>query len=260
MQHNTDPYAVQSVDRALMLLTLVSARGELGVHDAARALNVAASTTHRLLSTMAFRGYVIQGEDRLYRPGPRILGPRVEERIPHLIRIVRPFLQDLNATVQETVHLLILSGQEVKLLDGFESHHNLRVTLRTGTSVPAHAAAAGKAVLAEMDPRTVVALYAEGVPPSAGNGPGSVTEILAALGEVRQRQYGLNEEEVEPGVGALGASISLPERDLHAGLSIAAPTVRFDRSIAEKHGQALLRTCELVRAELRSAWDNEPSS
>ena len=72
-QNPSDPYRIDSVDRAMQLLSLLTERSHLSVTEAATELGVAPSTAHRLLTTMAGRGFVVQGARRRYHPGPALL-------------------------------------------------------------------------------------------------------------------------------------------------------------------------------------------
>jgi DNA-binding IclR family transcriptional regulator len=50
------------------------------------------------------------------------------------------------------VHLVVLEGNSARFVDGVESTQALRVGLRVGMVHPAHARAAGKAILASLIP------------------------------------------------------------------------------------------------------------
>src|ERR1700712_6151793 len=75
------PGSVQSVDRALTILKLLAADGELGVTEIAGLLGVHKSTASRLLATLETHGLAEQLPDRgRYRLGVGVLrvggGPR----------------------------------------------------------------------------------------------------------------------------------------------------------------------------------------
>lgn len=55
---------LESVDNSLRLLMLVAAKARVGVSEVAAELGVAPSTAYRLLSTLRYRGFVVQGQDR----------------------------------------------------------------------------------------------------------------------------------------------------------------------------------------------------
>ncbi|HQD01931.1 MAG TPA: helix-turn-helix domain-containing protein, partial [Dermatophilaceae bacterium] len=87
---------LESVDNSLRLLMLVAAKARVGVSEVAAELGVAPSTAYRLLSTLRYRGFVVQGHDRTYRAGPAL-----EEMVSN--RITRANLADLAAPALHTL-------------------------------------------------------------------------------------------------------------------------------------------------------------
>ena len=57
---NRPPYAIASVDSALLLATLLQHEGPMRVTDAAERLGVSASTAHRLLGMLVYRDFAEQ--------------------------------------------------------------------------------------------------------------------------------------------------------------------------------------------------------
>ncbi|MFH5824872.1 IclR family transcriptional regulator [Georgenia sp. AZ-5] len=251
MQQKSDPYRIEAVDRALVLLTLLSERGSLSVTEAGRALGVAASTAHRLLSTLSHRGFAVQGERRLYLPGPALrrlgggVGAELSER-------VHPYLERLFARVGETVHLMVRTGAEIRFVDGIEGEQPLRVGLRTGAHMPAYCTSGGKAMLAELDPLEIDALHAGGLTPWPGEQIRNLPALHRELEQVRRRRFGLNHDESEPGVTAIGASIGVHDGE-HAALTVALPTARLALTDAAALAEALRDACGDVRRALGAA-------
>ena len=55
-------YVLESVDNALRLQQMLRDGGALRLKDAARELDIAASTAHRLLAMLVYRGFAVQDE------------------------------------------------------------------------------------------------------------------------------------------------------------------------------------------------------
>jgi hypothetical protein len=109
------PYYLESVHNALRLVLLLARRGSVSVSDAARELGLAPSTTHRLLSTMRYRGFAVQSADRSYQPGPAIADLSSSHSSPHaLLAICLPHLHWLQQQLDETCHLVVRQGREVR--------------------------------------------------------------------------------------------------------------------------------------------------
>ena len=164
-------YPIESVDNALRLLWLVGERRSLRLTDASRYLDVASSTTHRLLAMLQYRGFVRQNAaTRAYE-----LGPTLDRIAFSLLRRMdvreraRPVLKQLSADLQETVHLGRLEGSNVLFIDSIESPQAVRVGSRLGRSMPAHCTSTGKAMLAQFGARQLMTLF-----PEEGSGPADV--------------------------------------------------------------------------------------
>ncbi|WP_418607102.1 IclR family transcriptional regulator [Georgenia sp. SUBG003] len=254
MVQKTDPYRIDAVDRALQLLSLLRDRGRLSVTEAAHELGVAPSTAHRLLSTLGLRGWAVQGDKRLYEAGPELaVHVPAAAGIPEVRRRVRPHLASLYEQLDETVHLMVLSGTDVRFVDGIESEQTLRVSLRVGTRAPAHTTPGGRAMLAELSPDALVTLHAGGLRPGPGGHARTVEELGTELEQVRAQRFGLNREMSEPGVVALGASLGTEVGGLRAALTVAVPTARLTGADAEAVAAALVETCAQAHAELSTA-------
>ena len=252
MLQKSDPYRIEAVDRALALLTLLAERGVLSVTEAGRELGVAPSTAHRLLTTLCHREFAVQGDKRLYHPGPAFLGPGMAVGRPPLTGRLRPYLEQLFDRAGETVHLMVRSGAEVRFSDGIEGNQSLRVGLRIGARMPAYCTSGGKAMLADLDDAEVAALHAHGFTPWPGEKIGDLEGLRRELDVVRSRQFGLNHDESEPGVTAIGASVGQVGGE-HAALTIALPTARFataDHAALTNH---LMQTCRDARRAMGAA-------
>ncbi|PWV84058.1 DNA-binding transcriptional regulator, IclR family [Prauserella marina] len=252
MERKTDPYRVEAVDRALILLSLLAERGDLSVTEAGKALGVAPSTAHRLLSTLCHRGFAVHDDRRRYGLGPSAAALTVAWRSPPLPDRVRPHLEYLFAQVSETVHLMVLTGSDVRFADGIESARPLRVGLRTGARMPAYCTSGGKAMLADLTPEQVEALHPDGLTPWPVERIHDLGALHTELREVRGKRFGLNHDESEPDVTAIGASIGIIGGE-HAALTVALPSTRFAVSDTEHIAAVLLAACRDVRGALGAA-------
>ncbi|QAY62215.1 IclR family transcriptional regulator [Xylanimonas allomyrinae] len=250
MQQKTDPYRIESVDRAMQLLTLLAERSQVSVTEAAAELGIAPSSAHRLLTTMAGRGFVLQGARRLYRAGPALLVAGSAARgTSSVISRLRPVLQALHDDVDETVHLQVLVGADAQFVDGIEATPSLRVALRTGARMPAYCTSGGKAMLAALPEPAVAALHSGGLRPWPFQRLHTLDELAAELAQVRARGYGVNRDESEVGVVATGVAAGAAPDDPVAAISLAVPSPRYDDVRAARLAQRLLAARdEAVRA------------
>jgi IclR family transcriptional regulator, acetate operon repressor len=230
VEQNHRHYRIEAVDRALLLIRLLSERRSVSVREVAEALDVVPSSAHRLLATLCYRGFAVQDEHRRYHPGPELsaAGPATLS-LPHLLRVTRPIPQDLFERTGESVHLVVPAGPDVRFVDGIEGDQPLRVGLRTGARMPAYCTSGGKAMLADLEWSEVEALHPHGLAPWPYAKIRDLPTLRRQLARVRRQGYGVNTEESERGLTAIGVSIRSRSGRPVAALSVAAPTARFDR-------------------------------
>ena len=142
--------AVQSVDRALTILSLLAERGEMGVTEISQGLGVHKSTAFRLVATLERHDIVSQTEDRgKYRLGVGVLRLAGATRVRlDLVNESRPVTTALAARVGETVNIVVLSGHEALYLDQVAGPSALQMHMWAGQRVPLHATSNGKVLLA----------------------------------------------------------------------------------------------------------------
>lgn len=239
---------VNSVDKAMILLSQTKRHGWLSVAEAADLIDSAPSTAQRILSTMKSRGFLVQSGDRRYGPGPEMrLDAVVHPRVSALRSIASPLLKELTMSTGETTNLVLLEDRQVLYLDSVDSPHPYRIPALTGSRMPAHCSAGGKAQLAVLAPDEVRRIYADGVPPWPFSKIHTIEELESDLRATRQRGYSLSRGETEGNVMSVAAPIL--DRDGYplAGMTIAVPGIRFKELDEAELGSAVTRTAK--RAE-----------
>jgi DNA-binding IclR family transcriptional regulator len=239
MSSRETPAISQTLDRGLQVLEAVARAGDpLTVAEAAASVGLDRTVAHRLIATLATRGYLQRDGTGGYRLGPTCLA--LASAITDLRTVARPFLEALRTATGETVHLVVLSGRQVVFVDGIESTRALRVASRAGRLLPAHATSVGKALLAALPPDRFDALYAnaELVPVTAR----TITDTDALerqLTAIRERGYAVNNGESEDGVGSLGMVVRNPAGEPRAALSVAMPLDRWSEATEKQAAAAL---------------------
>jgi len=246
-------YPIESVDNALKLLLLFAEQQAISVSEASRAIGVAPSTAHRLLSMLQYYDFVSQNPTtRSYEAGPTLLNLGLAVvREMDIRRLARPFMEALRSEVGETVHLTILQGKNVLFIETIESFQALRVGDRTGISLPAHCTASGKALLAELPLERLHELFPD--EQLVGLTAHSLTnrEVLEReLSQVRERGYATNFDESEPDVSAISAAIHDRLSRLRASLTVSAPSTRLQKDLVDQIAAATMRTAAAIGERL----------
>ncbi len=246
-------YPIESVDNVLRLLLALRERPWLSVQQASELLGVAPSTAHRLLAMLRHRGFVEQDRaTRSYRAGPVLteIGLAALQELD-IRRAARPHLEQIVADVGETAHLTVLRGTTVLFIDGVESPRILRAAARIGHSLPAHATAAGNAMLACLPDETVLQLYPdERLQRLTRRTLTSRRELLRRLAGVRERGYAVNDGESEDGIVAVAAPIRCGDT-LRGAVTVAGPATRFGPEAAVGAAPAVQATAAAIGRTLR---------
>ena len=139
---------VQSVDRALWLLAEIG-REPGGLVDLSHRVDLATSTTGRLLATLEHAGAITRGDDGSYHIGPLVHGMvSGSESSASLEAIAHPHLVDLSGELDEAACFSIISGDDTITVDQVDAPKPIQAENWTGTRVPFHAGSAGIVVLA----------------------------------------------------------------------------------------------------------------
>jgi len=240
-------YTIESVDNALLLLALLQERESVRLSDVALELKVARSTAHRLLGTLVRRGFAVQDELRRYRLGPALVRhlPAAGVSAGHLRTIAHPILRHLARTLDETSHLMVREGVQVRFVDSVVGRQELHIGSRVGVALPAHVTAGGKALLAELDRDEIVHLYENELPPP------HISSLLRTLSAVRRRGYATNFGALERGVTAIGVRIRPPgQASALAALTVSGQSLRLPRARVQEVAATLMETARRLESDL----------
>ena len=223
--------ALKSVGSTLDVLDCFLSDDELGVSEIARALGVAKSSAHRMLSTLLSRGFVEQNPaSGRYRLGLHIyeLGQLSISR-SRLRTAALPLMEDLRQRTGQTIHLGVADGPDVVHLERLQSRDGLTLLGTQPRRFPTHCSSTGK-VLAAFDPAVAEARRRAGFPPITPNSVKSEAEWDATLAKVRRAGVAVNRDEVANGAMSVAAPIFDGTGRARAALSIVGRTEVMERS------------------------------
>jgi IclR family KDG regulon transcriptional repressor len=231
MKKAKSDYLIQSVSRALDILEAFTPNeGELGVTELSRRLKLHKNNVFRLLATLETRGYVEQDkESGNYRLGMKTF--EVANIFTHhlgLVRQARPVLDQLAQATGEAVYLGVLDGPSVVCVDMVDTTQPVRVVPHLGRRLPAHAAALGKAQLAFRSREEREEMWKRAAPESVtGRTLVEPSRLAEELIRVAEREWALEDEELEPGVRGLAAPIRDYARRVVGAIGLRGPAFRL---------------------------------
>jgi len=207
----TEDYRIGSLDTGLRILLMFLEHDSISVTAAAKEMEIARSTAHRVLSTLQNRGLVsLPASGRGYVAGPalvEIARPRTLD--PDLRRWLRPMLEEAARRCDETVHTAVLLGSQLLLVDGREAERAITIRLRAGLIRPAYATSAGKLLLSRLNTDQLRALYPrEQLMRVTQHTTATRTQLIAELEKISKVDYAISHEESEPGLNAVAVLVA----------------------------------------------------
>lgn len=231
---------------------------ERGVADLARELELHKTTVFRLLAALEHEGMIARtGSAGIYRLGPDaiVLGAQAL-RSNDLRTAAHAELVALADASGETTSLEVLvSDDEVLILDEILSRHLLGSTPSIGWRFPAHATSTGKVLLAAarydgpepVRPRAAASSRLVKVTPRTIT---SAARLERELQAVWKQEYATAIEELEPGLVAVAAPVRNHERRVVAALSVAGPNTRLSPARIPELALLVRRAAERVSQHL----------
>ena len=243
---------VQTIERVTTIFDVMAQSAQdISLKELSAKVGLPKGTTHRLLSSLAYFGYVRQvSENKNYQLGFKLveLGNRLLDQLD-LRAQARPFLIRLCKKTRETAHLVVLDQNEALYIDKVESDEKpggLKMVSRVGSRIPAHCSSVGKVFLAQLSEQQLDALIKEkGLKKRTENTISDPEKLKHHLKVIRQKGYAFDNEENEKGIRCVGAPIFNREGHVIAAISISGPTVRITK-------KAMLQTLknEVIRTAL----------
>jgi len=244
---------VQSVDRALAILGIVSQHNQIGITDICKALDLNKTTVYRLLSTLMNNGYIeqVKGSNK-YRCTFKLFemgNKRIQDL--DLLEEAKPALEKLADLTKETVHLVVEEGTEIVYIHKVESTNTIRMHTWVGKKNPMYRTAVGKAILAFSDKEKAIDIWNKSE--IVQNTPYTITNIndfLEQLVLVRKNGYAIDNEETEIGIRCVAAPILNFSKNVIGALSISIPTIRFPENEIEIYGNHVKKCSEVISKKL----------
>ena len=231
MAKKREEYHVRAVQRALQILDCFSDQEPyLGVSEISRKLKIHKSTIHALMITMEDEGFIAKDEAKnkyfltykLFK-----LGNVVSEHIS-IKSVAIPYMTALCKQTNESVALNVREDGKRLVLAVVENPQPVRLFVRAGQELALHSSAAGKVLLAAMQPEQIDhVIEREGLVQVTPNTITDKQELLEELAFVRERGYALCNGEGYWEAGSVGAPVFDHANNVVASLTIYGPLQNY---------------------------------
>jgi len=250
---DTGGTTMQSLDRALGVLTTLSRYRQTALTDLAHGLGIPVATTHRILATLQKKGFVTFDEAEqtwsigieAFRTGSAFL------RRNNLFDVSLPILRNLMEATGETANLAVHDGFEVVFIGQVETNQPIRAFFNPGVRTSMHASGVGKAILATWDQAKLSRQVDTHGLASFTNATITAPAALdGALEKIRRVGWSFDAEERYVGMSCVGAAIYDARSEAIAGISVSGPSTRLSPDAAALFGQSVLDAANRITAHI----------
>ena len=225
----------------------------LGITEISSLVNLHKSTVHRLLSTLIYKGYVVQDEESSkYKITFKLfeLGSKKVHKLD-LLEISRPYTKMLMESVNEVVHLIIREETDIVYIDKVEANNTISMASRIGKRNPMYCTATGKAILAYLPEEEIREVWNKSkIVKLTKKTNTDFILFKKELQEVKKNGYAIDDEENEIGVKCVGAPIFDMNGDVVAAISVTGPVTRITDDKIDFISNEVMQCTNLISKEM----------
>lgn len=225
-----DPKPMGVVVRALSVLTYLSQhRQGRTLQQLHSDLDIPLGSAHRLMATLEHEQFVRRSAStKRYVLGSSALALSQRNAYDAYLLAPPPALVKAGKKSGETVFLTQMIDTRIVCISLVQSVHPLRLYVHVGQTMPPHAAASARVILAYQDPVMVEALLS--TYPKEAFTPGTVREVnrlIDHLAEARAQGFDVCDSELDEDVWAVAAPIFDAHGTVDCGVTLAAAWTRM---------------------------------
>ncbi|MDA3974125.1 IclR family transcriptional regulator [Enterococcus thailandicus] len=248
---NKKPYGTVLI-KASTILDYLAEAPDSSLQAIAKGTGMTASTALKILDTLTLIGYTNKNSDKNYRLGSKFIryaNKSIEEQ--DLVEVTRPYLEQLQDTIDETIHLGILNNEEILYVNKLEAkNQTIRMSSKIGVTRPLYSSAMGKAVLAEFDENQYdTYLTKHPLIPFTEYTITNPLRLKSEIEKVQQSKIAYDDEEMEQDIFCIGAAI-VKNNEIIGAFSISMPKYRLTGEIKNQIVAAVKQTKQKIEETL----------
>ena len=215
--------AYRSLEKALEVLGLFVQFPVLTVTEISKKLGYPKSTISGLLKTFCKYEIAEKGKDNAFRLGVKAfeLGFRYLNGM-ELHTVARLWAERLSQEEHEPIHIAIRRGTAIYIILDVQPPASYMAILQTGMSIPAHATALGKVLMAQLPEQELDAFFERPLERLTVHTIVDPDKLRAELNTIRQAGYGMDREESLKGLTCISAPIFQSDGQVIAAISISS--------------------------------------
>jgi len=245
---------LQSVERAITILKLFSVdKPEWRVSELSREMQIHKSIVSRLLKTLERGGLLSRDpETERYRLSVNLIS--LAAQVVSLLdvrEVSRPWLRRLAEECQETVNLSVLeTGRIVNIEQYLPQSREIKSSGWVGQSMPPHATAAGKMLMAYLPQADLDPILKKGLLKLTARTIVTPADLRRELNRVREQGYAVAREELETGLNAVATVIWDHRGVAVASVNVAGPAYRLTPQMFPKLAVQLRQVTDRISEQL----------
>ncbi|WP_027414672.1 IclR family transcriptional regulator [Aneurinibacillus terranovensis] len=252
--NNKETASVQAVERALLLLKLISeSSSPVSIGDLAKKAKLNRTTAWRLIGTLENQGFV---EKDMLTNGYQ-LGYAVSQLISRndqyaaLIRRARPILEKLKEETGETVLLSVPKHNGILTIDQIDTDHSVRLVDYSNTISPLHCTSNGKILLSLLPDEELNILLRQPLKKFTNYTIIDPEELRRELKNVLVRGTGTCIGEFDENENAISAPIFDDKKNLIAFITVGGPGFRLTHNKLLLLNDKMLEAAQKIEQQLR---------
>lgn len=243
---------VQSINRALGLLEVLSRHDGIRLTELARQVGLSLSTTHRLMTTLQLHGFAQCSQvTNLWHVGRKayVVGTAFS-RPDNFIPGVMPFLRRLRDQTGETVSLGMAEQDQMKFVGRLEGRGVVHAIGRVGNYVPLTVSGMGKALLAAGSKRETDAHPAGFLIAATPKSIRSWDALRADLERIRDQGFAVDDEECRMGVRCVAAVVYNQHAEPQCAVSVSGSIDRLTTDRLSRLGALVMEVAGEMTAAI----------
>lgn len=211
---------IDSISRALRMLSFLADHNEIGVRELSRAFEVNEATAYRTLITLQKHGYIIQdAKTKKYKLGFETV--RIGQSCLNnydLVQVARKYAIELSREINETITLLARYDNYAVYVNKIDSTHVVRIHLQIGSKIQLTVGGYTKPIVVFLSEKEQLELI----------GSEQLEKVRGEISRFKGLGYTISDDEVDSGVTVIGCPIYNYEAKIIGALNVPIPKVRID--------------------------------
>ncbi|HEX4019288.1 MAG TPA: IclR family transcriptional regulator [Frankiaceae bacterium] len=245
------PTPNSSVVRTLQICAALADEQPAGVRELARITGQPRSTVQRALESLEAAGWATREEGRWSLTlVPTAIGLKAGS-VGNLREAARPAMLRLLEHSDESVRLWVPDQRRAVLIESYDGRRPVRyVSPPLGESLPLHAGAGGKAILAALLVDDVEAYLVGALERLTGQTLTEPKRLRADLKLTRERGFAVTDGEARDDIGGVAAAVTDPTGRPVAALSLALPMHRVTPELVSEYGAHVMAEAAALTRQL----------